>query len=121
MGPAVHHVPWTDDVHRFIDAADVVIAGAGDGVVNEVMSCRRPLVCIPETRPFDEQTSKAQLLENAGAALSVTGWDAARPWLQTLERALALDLGAQALLVDGRGAARAAAHVDGLAAELVRN
>jgi len=116
-GERVHHIGWLDDTFEVISSADVVVASAGDATVNEVMSLRRPLVCIPEPRPFEEQVSKARRLQGLGAAISFETWPEAHQWPRILQDAI--DLGSSSIhrtLNDGRGAQRAAARLDDLAA-----
>jgi predicted glycosyltransferase len=111
----VQHLGWLDDTYDLIASADVVVASAGDATVNEVMSLSRPIVCIPEARPFQEQVSKARKLHEVGAAISVETWPDAGLWPSILQRALELDCSIHRTLVDGRGAQRAAAYLDELA------
>ena len=122
LGPArgapserVRHIGWLDDSFDLISSADVVIASAGDATVNEVMSAGRPLVCIPEPRPFEEQVSKARRLHEIGAAISFETWPEAPMWPLILQEALGLDCSIHRTLSDGLGAWRAAAHFDDLA------
>jgi len=122
VGPArgapaeqVRHIRWLNDTFDLIFSADVVIASAGDATVNEVMSLGRPLVCIPEARPFQEQVSKARRLHEIGAAKSFETWPEAHLWPLILLEALELDCSIQRTLTDGWGAQRAAAHLDDLA------
>jgi len=112
----VQHLGWLDDTYDLIASADVVIASAGDATVNEVMSLSRPIVCIPEARPFQEQISKARKLHKVGAAISVETWPDAGLWPSILQKALDLDCSIHRTLVDGWGAQRAAAYLDELAA-----
>lgn len=122
VGPArgipakgVRHIGWLDDTFDVISSADVVIASAGDGTVNEVMALGRPLVCIPEARPFQEQVSKARRLHEVGAAISFETWPEAHLWSFILGEASKLDCAIHRTLTDGWGAQRAAAHLDDLA------
>jgi predicted glycosyltransferase len=112
----VQHLGWLDDTYDLIASADVVVASAGDATVNEVMSLSRPIVCIPEARPFQEQVSKARKLHEVGAVISVETWPEAGLWPSILQKALGLDCSIHRTLVDGWGAQRAAAYLDELAA-----
>lgn len=76
----VRHIGWVEDTFDLILSADVVIASGGDATVNEVMALGRPLVCIPEARPFQEQVSKAHRLHEVGAALSFETWPEGHLW-----------------------------------------
>lgn len=77
--------PWT-----LLREADVVVAGAGTSTVMEVGAARRPLVCIPERRAFDEQRNKAFGLARAGVAVAVQHWPSAARWPAVISRALGL-------------------------------
>lgn len=82
---------WVDGATEEIAAADVVVAGAGDGVLAAVAAAGRPFVCIPEDRPFAEQRAKAVALEGAGAAVVLSRWPDACSWPRVLQQAEALD------------------------------
>ncbi|KAK0332487.1 hypothetical protein LTR94_024638 [Friedmanniomyces endolithicus] len=81
---------WVGDVAGEIEGCDVVIGGAGDGLINEVLSSGRPFICLPEHRAYGEQVSKAQGLECAGAAIIRADWPQAHLWPKLLDQALAL-------------------------------
>ena len=114
----VHH-PWAGDVFSHLLSSDVVVASGSHNSVMEAAAARKPLVCIPQGRPFDEQRSKARRLEGVGAAVVRESWPAPRGWPALLEAALALDPGVRPRLVDGGGARRAAAFLDALARRVV--
>ena len=61
---------WREDTYTYLKAADVAIASGGHNTVMEIGTARVPFLCIPEPRPFDEQTVKAQLLEKLGLSLT---------------------------------------------------
>ena len=105
---------WVADADARIAEAAVVVGGAGDGVVSAVLRARRPFVCLPEQRPYDEQRSKAAALARAGAAV-VCDDPARADWPALLAAALAIDARAQAALDDGAGAERTAAWLIDLA------
>jgi UDP:flavonoid glycosyltransferase YjiC (YdhE family) len=65
---------WVPDISDHLIAADVVLASAGASVVAEVAAAGRPLVCVPEARPFGEQHERARRLARSGVALSVSLW-----------------------------------------------
>ena len=50
---------WVDDADREIARAGIVVGSAGDGVVSAVLAAGRPYVCLPQSRPYDEQRNKA--------------------------------------------------------------
>jgi len=105
---------WVDDAAARIAGAGIVVGSAGDGVVGAVLAARRPFVCLPEDRPFDEQRSKARQLAATGAAL-VCDDDRTADWPSLLALVEQRDSAAQAALDDPDGAARLAAHVLALA------
>lgn len=107
-------VGWVDDAPARIARAAIVVGSAGDGVVGAVLAARRPFICLPEDRPFDEQRSKAAQLVAAGAALLCEDAVTA-DWPRLLALAERLDPKAQAALDDPNGAARLAAYVMALA------
>lgn len=79
---------WVDDAERMIAMAGVVIGGAGDGVVSTVIAHRRPFICLPEPRPYDEQVSKAQRLAVLGAAIVPPAWPDAARWPSLIHEAV---------------------------------
>jgi len=98
---------WVADAEARIAEAAVVVGGAGDGVVSAVLRARRPFVCLPEPRPYDEQRGKAAALARAGAAI-VCDDPATADWPALLAAALATDRQAQAALDDEAGTERTA-------------
>lgn len=112
--PNFVRVGWVDDAPARIARAAIVVGSAGDGVVGAVLAARRPFICLPEDRPFDEQRSKAAQLVAAGAALLCEDAVTA-DWPRLLALAERLDPKAQAALDDPNGAARLAAYVMALA------
>ncbi|QJU60204.1 glycosyltransferase [Sphingomonas sp. AP4-R1] len=79
---------WVDDAASLIGSAGVVVGAAGDGVVSAVLANRRPFICLPETRPFDEQISKAKRLNSLGAAAVSLDWPQPTDWPQLLADAV---------------------------------
>jgi predicted glycosyltransferase len=82
---------WVDDPASLISSARLVIGAAGDGLVSTVIAHRRPFLCLPEPRPFDEQMSKARRLSALGAALVRTDWPGPAQWPALVREACALD------------------------------
>ncbi|MEG8030371.1 glycosyltransferase [Sphingomonas aurantiaca] len=112
--PNIEVLGWVDDAAARIACAGIVVGSAGDGVVGAVLAARRPFVCLPEDRPFDEQRSKARRLAATGAALVCENAMTA-DWPSLLALVERRDPAAQAALDDPDGAARLAAHVLALA------
>lgn len=107
----LHVLGWVEQPEFEIAGAGVVVAGAGDGMLGAVAAAGRPYVCIPEERPFAEQSAKAQRLATLGAAVVRPRWPRAREWPDVLDRADALDTRRIAGLHDPRGASKAAAFI----------
>jgi hypothetical protein len=99
------------DTWRLLCDADVVVASAGGNLVAEVAAARRPLVCLPQRRPFDEQQDAAAALARAGLAESLAHWPDPAQWREVLTRARGRDPRAWERLHDGRGAQRLAAEI----------
>lgn len=78
---------WVDDAASMISSASIVVGAAGDGVVSIVLANRRPFLCLPEHRPFDEQVSKAERLASLGAAVMSQDWPQTNDWPKLLAAA----------------------------------
>lgn len=108
------------DGDRLWDAllgCDVVVATAGNNCIAEAAAARRPLILVPQERPFGEQRAHADLLERRGLATVLAEWPAADAWpslLDAVNRAPAPDWAA---FHDGHGAERLAAVVEEVAAQ----
>ena len=107
---------WRDDAPAILAGADLVIGGAGDGLVAEVAALGKRFLCLPEPRPFDEQADKARRLEALGAAVVRPAWPEAGAWPTLLREAAALDPARIAALHDPAALDRAAAGIDAAAA-----
>lgn len=112
---AVTPVGWVPDPLPYLAAADVVVGSAGHNTVMEAALVRRPFVCIPEERPFDEQQRKADRLRALDAAEVHRTWPPAADWPDVLARAGRRGGGALGALVDGRAAERTAGWLTDLA------
>jgi predicted glycosyltransferase len=99
---------WVDDADAEIARAGLVIGAGGDGLVNAVLATGRPFICLPQPRPFDEQTSKARRLNALGAAITLEAWPDASAWPALTAAARRLDPADQRRLHDPDGAERAA-------------
>ena len=80
---------WVDGADAMIAGAGVIVGAAGDGLVSSVIAHRKPFVCLPEPRPFDEQVSKASRLGALEAAVVVSTWPRATEWPVLLDQAMA--------------------------------
>ncbi|WP_314007280.1 glycosyltransferase [Rubrivirga sp. S365] len=106
---------WVADPWTHLASASVVVATAGHNAVMEAAAAGRPLVVVPEPRPFDEQARKAAALDRIGAAVACPRWPEPAAWPALLDRALGCDTAPLRALADGGGAARAAAVLDDVA------
>lgn len=106
---------WSEDVSDEIVAAGVVVGGAGNGLVNAVLAAGRPFICIPEPRPYEEQSTTAARLEAVGAAVVHPTWPTPAQWPGLLDRARQLPLTMRAGLFDPVGPQTAARHLMALA------
>ena len=114
---------WIDDAGGAIACAGLVVGGAGDGLVSAVLAHRRPFLCLPEARPFDEQRSKARRLAALDAAVIAWTWPSPSEWRALVARAFAQrQAGWPAALDTPHGAERVAAWLASLPpqAELAR-
>jgi hypothetical protein len=103
------------DVGALLRGCGVVVATAGGNAIAEVAAARRPLVCLPQPRPFEEQRMQAEALRRADLAEVAVEWPRAAAWPALLHRAEQRDPERWALLHDGRGAERLAAVVRSVA------
>lgn len=105
---------WVEDANALISCAGVVVGAAGDGVVSGVLASRRPFVCLPEPRPFDEQISKAQRLAALGVAVVSYDWPSPADWPGLLAEATRAASGWPARFASPGGSARVAQWLDAL-------
>ncbi len=103
------------DVWALLGRAAVVVASASGNAVSEVAAARRPLICLPQERPFAEQRQQASALSAAGLAQTVESWPAPGRWPGLLETARAHDPTAWSALHDGGAAPRFAAAIQAVA------
>lgn len=101
-----------DEVWALLQAAEVVVAHAGQSVVAEVAAARRPAVIVPQPRPHDEQHGLAAGLADLGLTPRLTEWPSPGRWPALLEGARRTDPAAWSRWSDGLGAARMAQRLD---------
>jgi hypothetical protein len=103
---------WVEDPGPEFAAAEIVVGGAGDGLINAVITAEKPFICCPEPRPFDEQVEKARGLHAAGAAVVLEQWPPAANWPGLLANALRIDGARLAALGDPDGATKTLASLE---------
>ena len=103
------------DVWALLARATVAVSSASTNAIGEVAAARRPLICLPQQRPFDEQRDQAAALERAGLATVVERWPAAERWPALLDATARRDAGSWELLHDRGGARRFARAIEAAA------
>ena len=89
--PNVHFRGWCHDIGPMLDQADLIIGGAGDGLLADVAVRAKRFICIPEDRAFEEQRDKAATLAAGGMALVLNEWPPSEEWPLILQRAAEID------------------------------
>jgi predicted glycosyltransferase len=64
--PNVHFIESTNDMTRYIEAADVVVSMGGYNTFCEVQSVGRPAIIVPRIAPRQEQLIRARLFSERG-------------------------------------------------------
>ena len=105
---------WIEDINPHLQAASLVIGACGDGLLAAVAGAGKRFVCLPEPRPFGEQTQKADALARLGAAVVHQGWPDARDWPDLIMRGLALDPTILARLYEPEAVERVARAIDAI-------
>jgi hypothetical protein len=98
-------------VDALLRACSVVVGTAGTNIVAEVAGARRPFVCLPQERPFQEQERQAEALRRLGVAVVPADAPRAADWPALLAEAEARPTELWGALHDGRGAARMATAI----------
>jgi len=107
-GPHVTTPGWVEDPWPWLAAADVIVSHGGHNAIMESIGSGRPVIIVPQDRPFDEQRHKAHLLAAHDVCLVRETWPRAAAWPALLDRAVDHGAPRAADLVDGKGAHRAA-------------
>ena len=68
-------------------SATVIISSAGHNAVAAAASCHRPVLLVPEERPYAEQLAFATALHTRAGIEMIETWTSAINWPQILERA----------------------------------
>ena len=108
---------WRKNTYIYLQAADVVIAHGGHNTVMEIGTAQKPFLCIPESRPFDEQKVKAEILENLGLCFSADAFPDANAIGFILDKLTQLDVSKWQPIMATDGAERTAKAI----ADLLRN
>lgn len=105
----IERLGWVADPWPMLCRADVVVAAPGDAAIADVAASGRPLIAVPQNRPFGEQQAQAAALARHWLCLSVPTWPDRRAWPQLLDRAESLGGAGWSAYYNGRGSARMAA------------
>lgn len=105
----IERLGWIADPWPVLCRADVVVAAPGDAAVADVAAAGRPLIAVPQHRPFGEQQAQAAALVRHWLCLSVPAWPDRDAWPRLLDRAQSLGGTGWSAYSDGRGSATMAA------------
>ena len=100
---------WVADPWPLLCRADVVVAAPGDAAIADVAAAGRPLIAVPQQRPFGEQQAQAAALSRHWLCMSVPTWPDRASWPRLLDRAEHLGGAGWSAYSDGHGSARMAA------------
>ena len=103
---------WCEDTYIYLKAADVAIACGGHNTVMEIGTARVPFLCIPESRPFEEQEIKAKLLAKLGLCRLARTFPSKDTIEFTLDELQAMDVSKWDRILADDGAARSAAAIE---------
>lgn len=107
----VERLGWVADPWPLLCRADVVVAAAGDAAIADVAAAGRPLIAVPQHRPYGEQQAQAAALVRHWLCLSVPTWPNREDWPRLLDRAQSLGGTGWSAYYDGLGSARMAAEL----------
>lgn len=79
------------DPSQIMAKADVVLTSTGHNAVAAAAACGKPVLLIPEERPFDEQRSYAQMLQQSAGCMMLDSWLTPLDWNAALDQAAAGD------------------------------
>lgn len=103
---------WTADPWPHLSAADVVVTHAGQNCIADVAAACRPTIVIPQTRPFDEQRTTAEVLHRNHLAVVVSRRPPGHAWAALLAQAKAMDTERWKLWETEGAASRAAKAIE---------
>lgn len=105
---AVQHLGWVADPWPVLCRADVVVAAAGDSAIADVAAAGRPLIALPQDRPYGEQHDHAAVLVRHGFCASSPTWPDRYAWPGLLDEAQTLGGARWSEYCDGLGSAKLA-------------
>jgi predicted glycosyltransferase len=113
------NIPSNLVAHRFVEdpfellcMADYVIGSGGNNSIMEAASLQKKYACLPEERPFQEQTVAAAMLSKLHMAVVLDKWPLGRQqWQGVLSAMDDLDVAAFAKLVNPHAARLAASRI----------
>ena len=111
----IQFLGWLNNPVTEVRRATVLVGGAGNWVVDHVISLAKRFICIPEERPFAEQACTAAGLRRAGIAVVAERWPDATQWPDLLADAVSLDTTKLTHLALGSHPAGAAQWLVGIA------
>ncbi|MEM7590349.1 MAG: glycosyltransferase [Cyanobacteria bacterium P01_A01_bin.83] len=103
---------WCEDTYIYLKAADVAIAHGGHNTVMEIGTARVPFLCIPESRPFNEQQIKAELLAKLGLCYLANGFPHQNQILDLLNQLKTIDVSQWQDIMADDGAIQAAKAIE---------
>lgn len=105
---SVEPVGWVADPWPLLCRADVVVAAAGDAAIADVAAAGRPLIAVPQARPYGEQHANAAALVRHRLCVAAPTWPDRRSWPRLLDQAEELGGWRWEEYRDGQGTARMA-------------
>ena len=103
---------WCDDTYVYLKAADIAIASGGHNTVMEIGTAKVPFVCIPESRPFDEQKIKARRLQELGLCMVLESFPSGSTVNEVFLQLKQLDLSKWDKIMAADGAVEAAKAIE---------
>ncbi len=116
--PGLEFLGPVDDPWPHLCRAGALVVSAGHSALCEAAAAGAPTLAVPEERPFDEQVSKARVLDVAGALRIAPAVDEPLAWGRAIDEVQEAGTDWRDF-VDGAGAARATDHLADLACHLV--
>ena len=77
-----------EEPDQWMRQAEVIITSTGHNAVAAAAACRKPVIMIPENRPFEEQHVFARALSNTYGCQTVESWEQVTDWNALLDETL---------------------------------